>query len=357
MAADGSGMSDLFRQYRGEYEHSGGVVGRAIARLVEGTYRLVARGGSWPIRTGAGQGQSVGECAPGETRRVIGRDGEWLNIGSREWVRSVQPQGRWVPAELALRGEERDAVFRDAQKELECAEAALADMDRELGECDAASRPDLKRQLTVWRDAYRRLGSDLKATRSLQAECDRQALLNQDDTTSLDDPSTNDPHTRLVSTCEELAGKARNISRHTDRIVQMTEETAQTGQHSLTELRRQREVIQHAQGHVDDTNTELSRARAVISRMHKRVVKNKLMLWGIIVLLASMIGLIIYFNVKPKISSPSPPPPVVVVRPPPPVVPPTPAPTPPPPVVAPPPLAATQPPQGVLPTPVPPLPV
>eukprot|EP01062_Namystynia_karyoxenos_P056171 TRINITY_DN47134_c0_g1_i1.p1 TRINITY_DN47134_c0_g1~~TRINITY_DN47134_c0_g1_i1.p1 ORF type:complete len:381 (+),score=110.20 TRINITY_DN47134_c0_g1_i1:87-1145(+) len=321
MATADDGMSDLFRQYHQDYILSGGTVGKAVARLAEGTYRLVARGPPWTIRTApGGQGQPAGECDPGAERRVMGRDGEWLQLSSREWVRAVQPSGRWVPVSLALAGGERDDALREARKELDCAEAALGDMDRELSECSAAARGELKRRLVVLRDECRRLAADLKATRSLQAECDRQALLAQDEAVA-DDSGATDQRARLMSeTCDALGERAKGISRHTDRILQMTVETAETGQHSLMELRRQREVIGRAQGHVDETNTELSRARAVISRMHKRALKNKALLWLIIAFLVSMIAIVVYFSLRPSSAGAPPPPGPVVVQAPPPVV-------------------------------------
>eukprot|EP01065_Artemidia_motanka_P033978 TRINITY_DN41069_c0_g1_i1.p1 TRINITY_DN41069_c0_g1~~TRINITY_DN41069_c0_g1_i1.p1 ORF type:complete len:369 (+),score=58.22 TRINITY_DN41069_c0_g1_i1:62-1108(+) len=303
-------MSDLFRQYQDEYTTARMQAGRAVQRLVEGKYKLIAQGHNvWVIRTSAGtQGSEAGRCEPGDVRRVVGRDGDWLQLGGREWVRAALPGGRWLPVELQVKGGDRDDVLEGAQKEISCAEAALSSMDRELSSCSRETRATMKQRISTYKTELQSLRRDLESTRPLQAECDRQALLSaQEDTASIDDPAGTDARARLMDTRDLLTSQARNLSRHTDRIIQMTEETRQTGQHSLEELRRQRDVIDRAQGNVTETNTELSRARAAIGRIHRRVVKNKLMLWGIITLLVCMILMIIYFSLRGK-SDPSAPP-------------------------------------------------
>ena len=62
----------------------------------------------------------------------------------------------------------------------------------------------------------------------------------------------------------------------------------------LSDLQRQRETIMHSRDTLGTIDSNIDRARDILGRMSRRIVQNKVIMWGVIALLAGSIGLIIY---------------------------------------------------------------
>ena len=65
----------------------------------------------------------------------------------------------------------------------------------------------------------------------------------------------------------------------------------------LSDLQRQRESILHSRDTLGTVDANISKARDVLSAMSRRIVQNKLIMWGVIALLAGAIGLIIWAKI------------------------------------------------------------
>ena len=62
----------------------------------------------------------------------------------------------------------------------------------------------------------------------------------------------------------------------------------------LSDLQRQRETIMHSRDTLGAIDANIDRARDILGRMSRRIVQNKVIMWGVIAVLAGSIGLIIY---------------------------------------------------------------
>ncbi|GFR47464.1 hypothetical protein Agub_g9191 [Astrephomene gubernaculifera] len=78
----------------------------------------------------------------------------------------------------------------------------------------------------------------------------------------------------------------------------MLAETEELGSGILANLASQRETILHARDTLHGADDNISRARKILSGMSRRMLQNKLIMFGIIGFLLTGIILIIYFKVK-----------------------------------------------------------
>lgn len=62
----------------------------------------------------------------------------------------------------------------------------------------------------------------------------------------------------------------------------------------LGDLQRQRETILHSRDALAGVDEGISRSRAILSTMSRRIIQNKLIMWGIVALLLGAIGLIVW---------------------------------------------------------------
>ncbi|KAL4430901.1 hypothetical protein ABPG75_006157 [Micractinium tetrahymenae] len=70
--------------------------------------------------------------------------------------------------------------------------------------------------------------------------------------------------------------------------------TTELGVQILSDLQRQRETILHSRDTLHTVDTHVSRSRQILQTMSRRILHNKLIMWGIILLLLGAIGLVLY---------------------------------------------------------------
>lgn len=62
----------------------------------------------------------------------------------------------------------------------------------------------------------------------------------------------------------------------------------------LSDLQRQRETILHSRDTLHTVDTHISRSRQILQTMSRRIIQNKAIMWGIILLLLGAIGLVLW---------------------------------------------------------------
>ena len=62
----------------------------------------------------------------------------------------------------------------------------------------------------------------------------------------------------------------------------------------LSDLQRQRETILHSRDTLGAVDTNVSRSRQILQTMSRRLMQNKVIMWGIILLLLGAIGLVLW---------------------------------------------------------------
>ena len=65
----------------------------------------------------------------------------------------------------------------------------------------------------------------------------------------------------------------------------------------LSDLQRQRESILHSRDTLGTVDANIGRAREVLAVMSRRIMQNKVIMWGVIALLVGAIGLIIWAKI------------------------------------------------------------
>jgi len=64
----------------------------------------------------------------------------------------------------------------------------------------------------------------------------------------------------------------------------------------LQDLHRQRETITHARDTLHGVDDNITKSRKILSVMARRILQNKAIMFGIMLLLVGSIGLVIYFK-------------------------------------------------------------
>lgn len=66
----------------------------------------------------------------------------------------------------------------------------------------------------------------------------------------------------------------------------------------MSDLQRQRETILHSRDTLGAVDENISRSRVVLSAMSRRVLQNKLIMWGVALLLVAGIVLVLWVKTR-----------------------------------------------------------
>ncbi|PSC75220.1 Vesicle transport v-SNARE 13 [Micractinium conductrix] len=95
---------------------------------------------------------------------------------------------------------------------------------------------------------------------------------------------------RLLNSTDRLTKTGDRIQQGRQQLL----ETEELGVQILSDLQRQRETILHSRDTLQTVDTHISRSRQILQTMSRRIVQNKLIMWGIILLLLGAIGLVLW---------------------------------------------------------------
>ena len=97
---------------------------------------------------------------------------------------------------------------------------------------------------------------------------------------------------RLLATTDRINRAGDNIKQSKQTLL----ETEELGVSILQDLHRQRETITHARDTLHGVDDNITKSRKILSVMARRIMQNKAIMFGIIMLLVGSIGLVIYFK-------------------------------------------------------------
>ena len=210
-----------------------------------------------------------------------------------------------------LPGTERDNTARKASQAIEAAEEIVQSMDLEArslaGEAKAqlvAQAKDYKAGITALRRKLRGAQTSSRAQEAARDELLRGA----------------DPALRMEADSQRarLVANTDRMHRQTDKLKAATQialETEQVGASILSDLEDQRNTIAHARATLAGASAGLDRSARLLKGMGRRALKNKMLMYVIIVVLFIMISFIIWFK---WLYHPAPPLPPCYAPPPPP---------------------------------------
>ncbi|GAA5881383.1 hypothetical protein JCM16303_000155 [Sporobolomyces ruberrimus] len=199
-----------------------------------------------------------------------------------------------------LKGEERNAVFRRIERELEEADEIIAQMEVEVQTADHHDKATLQNKLRDHKAKVSRQKADLK---SLQASADRDDLLSRpsashtavDMTSRSPSPGASPSaayaqRTRLLSATDQLADGQRRLE-ESQRIAL---ETEGLGTGILENLRGQRDTLTRTRDSLYEADGSVDRAANTIKKMVTRMQQQKAVTYAIIGVLVFLILYVLF---------------------------------------------------------------
>ncbi|GAA5829434.1 hypothetical protein JCM11251_005049 [Rhodosporidiobolus azoricus] len=197
---------------------------------------------------------------------------------------------------LTLRGDDRRAMFRRVERELEEADEIIAQMEVEVQTADK-DKAELQGKLRDHKATVARHKGDLN---SLASNANRDDLLNPSsrvdhvsipmgDLDRSESPSSASAsqaqRTRLLSATDKLAdGQRRLEDSH-----RMALETEDVGTNILRDLRTQRDTLEHTRDTLYDADSSIDRASNTLKKMIRRAYQQRAVTYAIIAVLVLLI--------------------------------------------------------------------
>ncbi|KAI8079635.1 vesicle transport v-snare protein vti1 [Gilbertella persicaria] len=194
------------------------------------------------------------------------------------------------------KGEERKAVIRAAEREIDEADEILGQMEMEILNIPTPSRTRLQAKLRLYKSDAEKLKRDLRRNTSiLTKNTDREELFGGYGTGSNEDvndydASTMDQRQRLLSGTERLGQSSRRL----EDSHRLALETEGIGINILSTLKGQRETIVRARDTLAEADSHIDKASKTLKGMARRMATNKLITAAIIVILIVLIVLVVW---------------------------------------------------------------
>lgn len=178
----------------------------------------------------------------------------------------------------------------------------LNDMEYESNDVTLEQRRVLKDRIAQYRRTVHDIEEEIARTRSECSAADRLDLFGATarktgaaggDMFGLDDETAR--HRLAMMQNTQKVKQASDILGKTERLLNETEET---GAEALQTLRKQTETMHHINSTTISVNEEISEVRKILTRMHRTMIKHKVMLIGIIIFLLFLIVLALYVSVS-----------------------------------------------------------
>merc|ERR1711937_76930 len=208
----------------------------------------------------------------------------------REYCELSTQLGRKTSMLGSLSGDMRSQKVRDINNDLSEAEALIRRMDLEARSLPPDKKGPLLSKLREYKADLNKLKSDAKKASSSSSDMSNRAELGLvGDHWSASSAAQRE---RLLATTDRINRAGDNIKQSRQTLL----ETEELGVNILQDLHRQRETIRHARDTLHGVDDNITKSRKILSVMARRIIQNKAIMFGIMLLLVGSIGLIIYFK-------------------------------------------------------------
>jgi len=190
-----------------------------------------------------------------------------------------------VDGAAAQTGRAREVKLDGAQDELDEVDGLLRRMDLEARGADPGRRQAMQAKVREYRDAMAQAQSQVVVARAGGAHAaDSEALYGGAG------PSQRERE-QLLSNNDRLEQAGLNITNSRRAVL----ETEELGINILGDLKGQREKMEHSRDTMRVINDNIGTARRTLNTMARRAQSNKLITWGVIVVLVlAILGLLYY---------------------------------------------------------------
>ncbi|GLH09138.1 Vesicle transport through interaction with t-SNAREs-like protein 1A [Gryllus bimaculatus] len=171
-------------------------------------------------------------------------------------------------------GVDKKSLVLDVERHIEEAQELLEQMELEVREVEAASRPRLRTRVDSYRAELGRLSQEFMKVRSPPFQ---DGFFGQDDLYGTGVSMNDEQKLRLLDNTERMERTGRNLSTGYRIIL----ETEDIGSQVLQELSAQRETIQKSRSRLRETDAELGRSTRLLSGMVMRSMQHRFILFGV----------------------------------------------------------------------------
>lgn len=170
----------------------------------------------------------------------------------------------------------------EIEGELSEAEGYLRAMDVEFRSISSAEKRSTQQKLTEYRDEYKDM---LQKYQTAKFNAEAQAL-----------KGGPNARTKLLNSNQKLDSSTALL----ENSRQVLAQTERVGGTILTDLESQKEQLVTAKDHVTETRNFTSEARIVLRSMGTRAIMHKICVYATIIILAGVIGIIVYYGFVKK---------------------------------------------------------
>ncbi|KAL3133184.1 hypothetical protein ABBQ38_007074 [Trebouxia sp. C0009 RCD-2024] len=180
---------------------------------------------------------------------------------------------------------------KEIEAELKEADQILRRMDMEARSFSQEKSQQLMRKVKEYKADLKKITEDSRqaqgaASGSAAARAELGLADNYYDTSA-------GQRERMLKTTEKLDKTGDRITQGRAQLA----ETEELGVSILQDLHRQRETITHARDTLHGADDNIAKARRVLASMSRRIMTNKLIMWGICLLLVGSICLVAYYKI------------------------------------------------------------
>jgi vesicle transport through interaction with t-SNAREs protein 1 len=196
---------------------------------------------------------------------------------------------------------DRPAANRTLATRLKRMKDVLANLAVEIAQAPADVRTEAQGRLAGYKASMGALEKEAATVKKLSADSDRDDLLRNATTTAAKNMSAlsgdaDGDTTRMKQQLARNTQKMKDSSKTLQDAERLTTDMNAIADDTLMALEDQRHKIRRIGETVRDTDEELSQVQRILRKMHKEMLKNKLMLSGVIVMLLIMIIGLLYYK-------------------------------------------------------------
>ncbi|KAI8821766.1 uncharacterized protein EV422DRAFT_526866 [Fimicolochytrium jonesii] len=190
---------------------------------------------------------------------------------------------RQVDAVAAASGEQKKLLTHQLEAGFEELDEIISQMEVELSTLPAATRMRLAPRVRSAKDSTKQL------RRTYSTTADRDALLSRPSNNGSHvvdfEIASSDQRSRLMNGTERLQQGSRRL----EDARRLALETEAVGIATLDDLNRQREQIYRTRDGLSSADTWITKSQGALKTMHRRMIQNKILSFGIIILLILLI--------------------------------------------------------------------
>ncbi len=209
----------------------------------------------------------------------------------REYCELSTTLGRKCSTLNDLCGDIKSQKVKEVQNDLAEAEALIRRMDLEARSLAPEKKTPLLSKLREYKADLNKLKADAKkaSTFTSSDSANRAELGLVGDSWSASSAAQRE---RLLATTDRINRSGERIQQSKQTLL----ETEELGVSILQDLHRQRETIVHARDTLHGVDDNITKSRKILSVMARRIMQNKAIMYGIILLLVGSIGMLVYFK-------------------------------------------------------------